>query len=147
MINKVIQLGFLGHDNGRKNPNRWRLYYPKGISPCLNSCGGATRTIIDDNMQAKIIQIANLVKNPKRKNPQRGRVYFAKGISPCLLDMSRGANTAIFRDCSLRYVVGRSNAHGKGQGNHTLAFHVNPYFGCVTASRFTNREPLIVEIK
>lgn len=42
-MNKVIQLGFLGHDNGRKNPNRWRLYWPKGISPCLNSCSGGQR--------------------------------------------------------------------------------------------------------
>lgn len=47
----------------------------------------------------------------------------------------------------LRYALGRTNAGGKGQGNHTLSFHVNPYFGCVTANRFTNRETWIVEIQ
>lgn len=46
----------------------------------------------------------------------------------------------------LRYVLGRTNAGGKWQGNHTLSFHVNPYFGCVTANKFTNRETWIVEI-
>lgn len=47
----------------------------------------------------------------------------------------------------LRYALGRTNAGGKGKGNHTLDFHVNPYFGCVTANRFTNRETWIVEIR
>lgn len=47
----------------------------------------------------------------------------------------------------LRYVLGRTNANGKGQGNHTLFFHVNPYFGCVTANRFANRETWIAEIR
>jgi hypothetical protein len=46
----------------------------------------------------------------------------------------------------LRYTLGRTNAKGKGK-NHTLKFHVNPYFGCVTANRFTNRETWIAEIK
>lgn len=38
----------------------------------------------------------------------------------------------------LRYALGRTNANGKGQGYNTLSFHANPYFGCVTARRFTN---------
>lgn len=46
----------------------------------------------------------------------------------------------------LRYAIGRTNACGKGHGSHTLSFHVNSYFGCVTANRFTNRETWIVEI-
>ena len=46
----------------------------------------------------------------------------------------------------LRYALGRTNATGKGQGNHTLSFHVSPYFGCVTATRFNNRETWIAEI-
>ena len=46
----------------------------------------------------------------------------------------------------LRYALGRTNANGKGQGNHTLSFHVNPYFGCVTTTRFNNRETWIAEI-
>lgn len=45
-----------------------------------------------------------------------------------------------------RYALGRTNAKGKGE-NHTLKFHVNPYFGCMTANRFTNRETWIVQIK
>lgn len=44
-----------------------------------------------------------------------------------------------------RYVLSRTNGKGKGC-NHTLSFHVNPYFGCVTASKFTNRETWIVEL-
>ena len=39
-MNKVIQLGFLGHDNGRKNPNRWRLYWPKGCAPAMTAAMG-----------------------------------------------------------------------------------------------------------
>lgn len=46
----------------------------------------------------------------------------------------------------LRYALGRTNANGKGRGNHTLSFHANPYFGCVTATRFNNRETLIAVI-
>lgn len=46
----------------------------------------------------------------------------------------------------LRYTLGRTNAKGKGE-NHTLSFHANPYFGRVTANRFTNRETLIVEVR
>lgn len=45
-----------------------------------------------------------------------------------------------------RYVLGRSNARGGNEGNDTLSFHVNKYFGCVTASKFANRETWIVEI-
>lgn len=47
----------------------------------------------------------------------------------------------------LRYALGRTNANGKGQGNHTLSFHANPYFGCVTTTRFNNRETWIAEIR
>lgn len=32
-------------------------------------------------------------------------------------------------------------------GNGTISFHVNTYFGCVTANKFTNREQWIVEIQ
>lgn len=42
-----------------------------------------------------------------------------------------------------RYVIGRSNHAEKG---NTSNYHANPYFGCVTMSRWTNRQPLIVEI-
>lgn len=46
----------------------------------------------------------------------------------------------------IRYVLGRTNAKGKGE-NHTLEFHINSYFGCITATKFTNRETWIAEIK
>lgn len=47
-----------------------------------------------------------------------------------------------------RYVLGRTNGGGKDKGgNDTLSFHVNTYFGCVTANKFTNRETWIVEIE
>lgn len=42
-----------------------------------------------------------------------------------------------------RYVLGRSNDR-KGE---TIRFHVNPYFGCVTAVQRDNRQTWIVEIK
>lgn len=42
-MEKIIQIGFLGHDNGRKNPNRDRYYWPTGISPCLNTPSGGQR--------------------------------------------------------------------------------------------------------
>ncbi|MCM1295381.1 MAG: hypothetical protein NC311_07540 [Muribaculaceae bacterium] len=46
-----------------------------------------------------------------------------------------------------RYILGRSNERGGGGHCSTLSFHANPYFGCVTSSRFSNREQLICEIK
>lgn len=46
----------------------------------------------------------------------------------------------------VRYALGRTNAGGKGQGNHTLNFHVNPYFATVTAIQMSNRRQWIVEI-
>lgn len=45
----------------------------------------------------------------------------------------------------LRYVLGRTNGHGKC--SDTEKYHVNLYFGCVTASRRPNRETWIVEIQ
>lgn len=48
----------------------------------------------------------------------------------------------------LRYAIGRTNGGGKNKGgNSTISFHVNAYFGCVTASKYANREQWIVEIK
>ena len=48
----------------------------------------------------------------------------------------------------LRYVIGRTNGGGKNKGgNSTISFHVNAYFGCVTANRFANRETWIIEIR
>lgn len=41
-----------------------------------------------------------------------------------------------------RYVLGRNNDK-KGR---TINYHTNPYFGCVTANKFTNRETWIIEI-
>lgn len=102
----------------------------------------------------KVIQIANLLPSGDRHNSLPGRVYSPKGICPCLRTPTGGAMpTNVFMDKTkvttppkLRYALGRTNANGKGQGNHTLSFHANPYFGCVTASRFNNRETWIAEI-
>ena len=100
----------------------------------------------------RVIQIANLVADKGFANPQRGRVYSAKGISPCIDNMGGGNREPKFliickrSPPKIRYVLGRTNAKGKGE-NHTLKFHVNSYFGCVTANIFTNRETWIAEIK
>lgn len=40
--NDVVQIGNIVDDTriGFKNPQRGRIYDPKGVSPCLNCCGG-----------------------------------------------------------------------------------------------------------
>lgn len=59
------------------------------------------------------------------------------------------ANTNVSMDkAKKRYALGRTNGGGKNNGgNGTLSFHVNAYFGCVTASKYVNREQWIVELK
>ena len=105
--------------------------------------------------EAKVIQIANICKDMCNvPNPIPGRIYYAKGCAPALNTCGGGVEkTNVFMDKAkvttppqLRYALGRTNANGKGQGNHTLSFHANPYFGCVTATRFNNRETWIAEI-
>ena len=58
-------------------------------------------------------------------------------------------NTYVFMDkTKKRYALGRTNGRGKNKGgNSTISFHVNAYFGCVTANRFANRETWIIEIR
>lgn len=41
-MNKIMVVGNLYPDNERK-PEVGRIYDPKGLSPCLNSCGGGNR--------------------------------------------------------------------------------------------------------
>lgn len=102
----------------------------------------------------KVIQIANLLPSGSKHNSLPGRVYSAMGLCPTLRTPTGGAmSTDVSNNMQkvapllkLRYVLGRTNAKGKGE-NHTLKFHANPYFGCVTANRFTNRETWIAEIK
>lgn len=43
-----------------------------------------------------------------------------------------------------RYVLGRTNQEPNGD---TTSFHVNPYFGCVTAIQRPNRQTWIVEVR
>lgn len=106
----------------------------------------------------KVVQIANICKDMCNvPNPIPGRIYYAKGCAPALNTCGGGVEkTDVFMDKTkvttppkkkLRYALGRTNAKGKRQGNHTLSFHANFYFGCVTAAKFNNRETWIVEIK
>lgn len=99
-------------------------------------------------MNNRIIQVANICKDiSKRHNPIPGRVYFAKGISPAITTCGGGVESAHVCDFNRvikQYVLGRTN-HGKN-GN-TSNFHVNSYFGCVTAAQRNNRESWIVIIK
>ena len=43
MQEKVIQIANLVVGGRRDNPQRGRVYFTKGISPCLNTCGGGQR--------------------------------------------------------------------------------------------------------
>lgn len=99
----------------------------------------------------KVIQIAQLYPNSKFKNQQRGRIYFAKGCAPCLNGIGGGwrFRTQILMDkVKKRYVLGRTNGNMKNnKGHDTLSFHINPYFGCVTATQFNNRTTWIIEVK
>nr|DAV97865.1 MAG TPA: Cytosine specific methyltransferase [Caudoviricetes sp.] len=38
--NCIKQIGRMKTNNGRDNPNQYRVYDPKGIGPCLGTCGG-----------------------------------------------------------------------------------------------------------
>lgn len=39
-MNKMIQIANLVQGGRRENPQRGRVYSPKGISPCIDNMGG-----------------------------------------------------------------------------------------------------------
>ena len=84
-MNKVIQITNLLPETHFKNCHRGRLYWSKGIAPCLNCKGGGQfRTEISMD-KIKVVQIANICKGIcNTANPIPGRIYYPKGCSPAL---------------------------------------------------------------
>lgn len=100
----------------------------------------------------KVIQIGNLMPSGSKHNSLPGRVYSALGLCPALRTPAGTVPTDVSNNMQkiippkIRYVLGRTN-HADDGTYGTSKFHVNPYFGCVTVMRRSNRETWIVEIK
>lgn len=78
---ELIQTHKLNKTN-RNNPDRYRVFDDKGISPTLNTCqGGGLQACITE--EAKIIQTHKL-NHETRTKPSEFRVYDDKGLSPTL---------------------------------------------------------------